>query len=58
MINEIYTWVDQIIKHSISIWMAILFLTFIWASTVWSVSKWIAWYKVYVNVVKERKPRK
>ena len=51
MITELYGWMDQIIKHSLSIWMAILFITFIWASTVWSIHKWIQWYGAYKKLI-------
>jgi len=51
MINELYNWTDQIIKHSLSIWLAILFLTFIWLSTVWSINKWIQWYRAYKKLI-------
>ena len=54
MINEIYDWMDQVIRHSLSIWLAILLLTFIWASTVWAVTKWIGWFKAYINTMKEK----
>ena len=53
MINEIYDWMDQGIRHSLSIWVAILLLTFIWGSTVWAISKWIGWFKAYSNFLKE-----
>ena len=53
MINEIYDWMDQVIRHSLSIWLAILLLTFIWGSTVWAISKWIGGFKAYSNFLKE-----
>jgi len=57
MINEIYDWMDQVIRHSLSIWLAILLLTFIWGSTVWAVSKWIGWFKAYAKFLKEEEKK-
>tara|TARA_R100000808_G_scaffold245_3_gene1430 strand:+ start:9287 stop:9472 length:186 start_codon:yes stop_codon:yes gene_type:complete len=58
MINEIYSWMDQVIRHSFSIWLAILLLTFIWGSTVWAVSKWTGWFKAYAKFLKEEEEKR
>ena len=48
---------DQVIRHSLSIWLAILLLTFIWGSTVWAISKWIGWFKAYAKFLKEEEKK-
>ena len=41
---------DNIIHHAVSIWLVLVVMTVICASTVWAVKIWLNWCKSYVNL--------
>ena len=50
MMQELAVRFDNIIHHAVSIWLVLVVMTVIFASTVWAVKKWRDWCRSYVNL--------
>ncbi len=50
MMQELSIRFDNIIHHAISIWLVVVVITVICASTVWAVKMWRDWCRTYVNL--------
>jgi len=50
MMQELAIRFDNIIHHAVSIWLVLVVMTVICASTVWAVKRWKDWRISYVNL--------
>ena len=50
MMQELSIRFDNIIHHAVSIWLVVVVITVICASTVWAVKRWRDWCSSYVNL--------
>ena len=52
--QEISVAFDNLIHHAVAMWMAVVVITVMCASTAWAVNTWARWSKAYFSSKKER----